>query len=142
MDPADALACGSTPSSLAELNPAQRAAVLHAVEPSSLPAPLLIIAGAGSGKTKTLAHRVAQLMLAGADPTRILLLTFTRRAAQEMTRRAQALVQRHAARTDRLLWSGTFHSVANRLIRLHAAEANLSPEFSILDRSDAADMLD
>ncbi|MCJ7677212.1 MAG: UvrD-helicase domain-containing protein, partial [Anaerolineales bacterium] len=73
---------------LDQLNPAQRSAVEHGVATGARPAPpLLIIAGAGSGKTNTLAHRVAHLIVNGADPDRILLLTFTRRAAQEMTRR-------------------------------------------------------
>ena len=77
---------------------------------------LLIIAGAGTGKTNALAHRVAHLVLEGGAPERILLLTFTRRAALEMTRRASRIVA-EAHRSVRLPWSGTFHSVANRLIR-------------------------
>jgi DNA helicase-2/ATP-dependent DNA helicase PcrA len=125
---------------LAELNPPQRLAAAHALNGEG--GPLLIIAGAGSGKTKTLAHRVAQLILAGADPSRILLLTFSRRAAVEMTRRTQTLVSRHAKGGKRLSWAGTFHSVANRLLRLHAPEVGLTPEFTLLDRSDAADLLD
>jgi DNA helicase-2/ATP-dependent DNA helicase PcrA len=82
--------------------------------------PLLIIAGAGTGKTNTLAHRVAHLVVEGVAPERILLLTFTRRAALEMTRRAQRIAG-ETVRAVRLLWSGTFHSVANRLIRRHSA---------------------
>ncbi len=131
----------STRNSLHELNAQQQEAVVHAVQlPRS--SPLLVIAGAGSGKTKTLAHRVAQLILSGADPARILLLTFSRRAAQEMVRRSRSLVQRVVPHPRPLLWAGTFHSVANRLLRLHGAAVGLSPEFTILDRSDAEDLLD
>jgi DNA helicase-2/ATP-dependent DNA helicase PcrA len=103
--------------------------------------PLLIIAGAGTGKTNTLAHRVAHLVLEGAAPERILLLTFTRRAALEMTRRAGRIVA-EAHRSVRLPWSGTFHSVANRLIRRHCAAVGLTESFSVLDRGDAADLMD
>jgi DNA helicase-2/ATP-dependent DNA helicase PcrA len=103
--------------------------------------PLLILAGAGTGKTNTLAHRVAHLILEGAAPERILLLTFSRRAAQEMTRRAQRIVG-EVAKKVRLPWSGTFHSVANRLIRRHASRAGLDASFSVLDRGDAADLMD
>ncbi len=101
------------------------------------PAPLLIIAGAGTGKTNTLAHRVAHLIKEGADPGRILLLTFTRRAAGIMTRRAERIVGKKA----RVSWSGTFHSIANRLLRLHAHAVSLDPSFTVLDRSDSADLL-
>jgi DNA helicase II / ATP-dependent DNA helicase PcrA len=114
--------------------------------------PLLIIAGAGTGKTNTLAHRVAQLVLSGARPDRILLLTFTRRAALEMIRRCQHIVGDairgltpvpvRGSDPVRLPWSGTFHSIANRLIRRHAAAVGLDPSFSVLDRGDAADLLD
>src|SRR5690242_9291758 len=93
-----------------KLNAAQRAAACHG------DGALLILAGAGTGKTNTLAHRVAHLVLAGTSPQRILLLTFSRRAALEMTRRAQRI-----AGEARLPWSGTFHSIANRLIRRHCA---------------------
>src|SRR3954471_6779185 len=88
--------------------------------------PLLILAGAGTGKTNTLAHRVAHLLAAGAAPERILLLTFSRRAAQEMIRRARRIVA-ESAKEVRLPWSGTFHSVANRLIRGHAQRVGLEP---------------
>ncbi len=104
------------------------------------PAPaLLIIAGAGTGKTATLAHRVAALVTAGVDPARILLLTFTRRAALEMTRRAEC---ESSAETMRLPWSGTFHAVANRLLREFAMNLGLARDFSVLDRGDSADLLD
>ncbi len=114
-------------------------------------APLLVIAGAGTGKTSTLAHRVAHLLLQGVAPERLLLLTFTRRAAQEMTRRAQRVVADTLARRRpgttapaqlRLPWSGTFHAIGNRLIRLHAKRLGLDPAFSVLDRGDAADLMD
>ncbi len=125
-----------------ELNPAQRAAVEHG------DGPLLIIAGAGSGKTATLAHRVAELIARGADPRRLLLLTFTRRAAAEMTRRAELVLERRRARlppgasAGGLAWAGTFHSIANRLLRLEAAALGLDPSFTVLDREDSADLLD
>jgi DNA helicase-2/ATP-dependent DNA helicase PcrA len=137
------------------LNPAQRAAAEHAPEAPQYPGDsgaLLIIAGAGSGKTNTLAHRVAYLLAEGADPRRILLLTFTRRAAAEMTRRARRICDqqqsqlrqnddaRAPARGD-LQWSGTFHAMANRLLRIHALSLSLDPAFTLLDRSDAADLI-
>ena len=111
---------------------------------------LLIIAGAGSGKTHTLAHRVAHLVLHGVRPDRILLLTFTRRAAGEMVRRARRIqgeALAHPAAGDRpqpgsIQWAGTFHSVANRLLRLHAEAVGLDPAFTVLDRGDAADLID
>src|SRR4029077_2294337 len=112
--------------------------------------PLLIIAGAGTGKTKTLAHRVARLVLNGTDPQRILLLTFSRRAAAEMTRRAARILgeTRNApgaigasVRMNDLNWSGTFHAIANRVLRLHAHAIGLDPTFTVLDRSDSADLL-
>jgi DNA helicase-2/ATP-dependent DNA helicase PcrA len=107
--------------------------------------PLLIAAGAGTGKTKTLAHRVARLILGGADPRRLLLLTFTRRAALEMTRRAQQILVSsrpgrpvRGAETVLLPWSGTFHSIGSRLLRRHAAALSLDPSFTVLDRADSA----
>lgn len=140
-------------------------------------APQLIIAGAGTGKTNTLAQRAAFLILNGVDPQRILLMTFSRRAATELSVRAQRIVgqtlkrqaqqssqdsptenttpkneartatasrAKHAlaATTDQLTWMGTFHSVANRLLRQYAQRIGLDPEFSIIDRGDAADMMD
>jgi len=118
-----------------KLNAAQRAAACHG------DGPLLILAGAGTGKTDTLAHRVAHLVLQGANPQRILLLTFSRRAALEMTRRASRIVGELAMQA-RLPWSGTFHSIANRLIRRYGARLGLQPNFSVLDRGDAADLMD
>ena len=119
----------------AKLNPRQREAARFDA------GPLLIIAGAGTGKTNTLAHRVAHLVLQGAAPERILLLTFTRRAALEMTRRASRIVA-EAHQGVRLPWSGTFHSVANRLLRKHCRRVGLAESFSVLDRGDAADLMD
>src|SRR5262249_33531643 len=136
---------------LMDLNDGQLAAVRYGVGDGRSPLPLLIIAGAGTGKTKTLAHRVAHLVLNGADPRRILLLTFTRRAAAEMTRRA-ALILGEARRRETqkpveafaavgISWSGTFHGIANRLLRLHAYTIGLDPSFTVLDRSDSADLM-
>ena len=114
--------------------------------------PLLIIAGAGTGKTNTLAHRVAYLLLQGVAPASILLLTFTRRAAQEMLRRAERIAAetlranpanaRFHPNATQLLWSGTFHSISNRLLREYAPSLSLDPAFTIVDRGDAADLLD
>ena len=108
---------------------------------------MLVVAGAGTGKTMTLAHRVGHLVLAGVPPARILLLTFSRRAAREMTRRARRIVAQALAGQGRgeavkLPWAGTFHSVANRLLREYAANLGLDPGFSVLDRGDAADLMD
>jgi DNA helicase II / ATP-dependent DNA helicase PcrA len=136
---------------LRDLNPAQRCAVEHGIDGNTRSPPaLLIAAGAGTGKSKTLAHRVAQLILNGADPHRLLLLTFTRRAALEMTRRTHQILAeargdgsyRTSPQTAILPWSGTFHSVGGRLLRLHAPSIGLDPSFTILDRSDSADLLD
>lgn len=136
------------------LNSAQREAVLYG-EPRS-PAglqsgPLLIIAGAGTGKTATLAHRVANLLLRGVSAERVLLLTFSRRAALEMTRRAQRVVAEALAEASssvsvpgslNLPWSGTFHAIGNRFIRQYASRLGLDPAFNVLDRGDAADLMD
>jgi DNA helicase-2/ATP-dependent DNA helicase PcrA len=135
---------------LGGLNEAQRAAVVYGVqrgEPGHGSPALLIIAGAGTGKTATLTHRVAHLLLNGADPHRILLLTFARRAAAEMTRRvedicARAVRGRPAVRVHAIEWSGTFHAVGARLLRLHAESIGLDPSFSICDRADAEDLMD
>jgi DNA helicase II / ATP-dependent DNA helicase PcrA len=118
------------------LNAAQRCAV------DSDDRPLLIVAGAGTGKTQTLVHRVAALISRGADPRRILLLTFSRRAAQEMIRRVTRLLARSTPADAMLPWAGTFHAIANRLLRHHAPDIGLDPSFTLLDREDAADLLD
>lgn len=115
----------------AALNPQQLAAVTAADGPS------LVIAGAGSGKTRTLIYRVAYLIDKGVDPTSILLLTFTRKAAQEMLQRAGLLI---GARSERVA-GGTFHSVANMLLRRYGRPIGLEPGFTILDRGDAEDLI-
>src|SRR5271157_2972559 len=120
---------------LNDLNPQQREAV------TSGNGPLLVVAGAGSGKTKTLACRVAFLIANGTPPDRILLLTFTRRAAREMLSRAASALGRDSALTSQV-WGGTFHAVANRLLRMYGRAISLAPEFTILDQSDSEDMLD
>lgn len=132
-------------SPFATLNDAQRAAVEHG-RGQARPGPLLVLAGAGTGKTTTLAARVARLVLDGADPQRLLLLTFSRRAAQEMERRvaqtlARALGLGAARPLAALPWSGTFHAIGARLLREHAAAIRLAPQFTILDRSDAEDLM-
>ena len=116
---------------LAPLNAEQRLAVEHGTGSSGQDGgPLLVIAGAGSGKTNTLAYRVAHLVRSGADPQRILLLTFSRRAAAEMERRAGQLLQRAFGAATRhtpaaLRWAGTFHSVGARLLREYAERIGL-----------------
>jgi len=100
--------------------------------------PILVIAGAGSGKTRTLVYRVARLIESGTDPSRIMLLTFTNKAAREMLRRVEALL---SVDTRRLM-GGTFHSVGNRLLRRFGTRLGLSPNFTILDEEDAREMLE
>ncbi|MGF6766618.1 DNA helicase-2/ATP-dependent DNA helicase PcrA [Paraburkholderia sp. GAS33] len=135
-----------TASWLARLNDAQREAVEYDTGNVTQPTgALLVIAGAGSGKTNTLAHRVANLVVKGVDPRRILLLTFSRRAAVEMTRRVtriagQALGAR-AAVAQGLTWSGTFHGIGARLLREYAELIGLAPTFTINDREDSADLM-
>ena len=129
---------------LAALNPAQRAAVDHGND--EVAGPLLVIAGAGSGKTNTLAHRVAHLLIKGADPRRILMMTFSRRAAAEMTRRVERIAtrvigERAATLTEGLSWTGTFHAIGARLLREYALEIGLDPAFTIHDREDSADLM-
>ncbi|MFT5000362.1 MAG: DNA helicase-2/ATP-dependent DNA helicase PcrA, partial [Planctomycetota bacterium] len=129
---------------LDKLNDNQRAAVVFGVQGDVLPPPLLVIAGAGSGKTNTLAHRVAHLLVNGADPQRVLLMTFSRRAASELAKRVerittQAMGTGHAA--EALVWAGTFHGIGARILREHALAIGLSPDFSIHDREDSADLL-
>lgn len=130
------------------LNAEQRRAVEHGsaggmAEPAS---PLLIIAGAGSGKTNTLAHRVAHLIVEGVDPGRILLMTFSRRAASEMTRRVERICSRvfaeqGTALVGALTWAGTFHGIGARLLRDYAEQMGIDPAFTIHDREDAADLM-
>jgi DNA helicase II / ATP-dependent DNA helicase PcrA len=142
-----------SPAYLRDLNVAQRVAVEHGVLDAAggaeIPGPLLIIAGAGTGKTSTLAHRVAHLILTGTLPERILLLTFTRRAAAEMANRAQRILStawatqktRALGSAGEISWSGTFHAIGNRLLREHADSIGLDPSFTVLDRADSADRL-
>ena len=120
-----------------DLNSAQRSAVTHGE------GPLLIVAGAGTGKTTTLASRVAWLLAQGVRPERLLLLTFSRRAAREMTSRAERIAgaSEEAAADATRIWSGTFHAIANRLLRLHGRALGLDPSFTVLDQADAADVL-
>jgi DNA helicase-2/ATP-dependent DNA helicase PcrA len=123
------------------LNEQQRAAATFGNDP------LLIIAGAGTGKTNTLAHRVACLIGNGINPGRILLLTFSRRAASEMTRRVETILAAapnqavHSAATTARIWGGTFHAMANRLLRMHSQSLGLGENFTVVDRSDAEDLL-
>src|SRR5712691_7508312 len=130
---------------LTGLNREQRLAVKHGITNESAInlIPLLVIAGAGTGKTKTLAHRVAHLVVNGIDPQRILLLTFTRRAALDMTGRVKRITSAAigAGQID-LPWAGTFHAVGARILRQYAQRIGLKPSFTILDRSDAADLMD
>ena len=114
-----------------ELNQQQHAAV------TALPAPSLVIAGAGSGKTRTLTYRVAYLLEQGIPADRILLLTFTNKAAREMMRRVSDLLEGGLS----LLWGGTFHSVGSRILRRHADRLGYRPDFTILDREDARALL-
>lgn len=133
---------------LEKLNEQQRKAVEHGVglAEGETGGPLLIIAGAGSGKTNTLAHRVAHLVVNGADPRRILLMTFSRRAASEMSRRVERICRNvlgsnSAILTDALAWSGTFHGIGARLLRMYAEQIGLNVDFTIHDREDSADLI-
>ena len=117
---------------LDEINPAQREAVTHG------DGPLLVVAGAGTGKTKTLACRVAYLIAQGVPPDRILLLTFTRRAAAEMLSRAERM---SVTNTTGKVWGGTFHAVANRLLRVYGRAIRLPDNFTVMDQDDAADLI-
>src|SRR6202045_3272378 len=130
--------------SLAKLNPEQRRAVEHGVDAPD-DRPLLVIAGAGSGKTNALAHRVAHLIVNGVDPRRLLLMTFSRRAAAEMERRVGRIVAAvpggSALAAAALTWSGTFHSIGARLLREFAERIGLGPSFPIHDRADSADLM-
>jgi len=129
---------------LDDLNSQQRQALEHGIKDGDKidAGPLLVIAGAGSGKTKTLAYRVAHLVVNGVDPQRVLLLTFSRRAAEEMIRRVDRIAKAalSVGQVD-LPWAGTFHAVGARLLREFANHIGLNPSFTILDRSDAADLM-
>src|SRR5437016_9463168 len=114
-----------------ELNEQQHAAV------TAPPGPALVIAGAGSGKTRTLIYRVAYLLEQGIPAERILLLTFTNKAAKEMMRRVADLLGQELA----ALWGGTFHSIGNRILRRHADRLGYQRDFTILDREDSIDLI-
>ena len=118
----------------AGLDDAQLAAASHG------DGPLIVVAGAGTGKTRTLVSRVAALIDRGVDPERILLLTFTRRAADEMLARAATICDRRDA--ARKLWGGTFHAIAYRLVAAHAENLGQSTSLSVLDPADASDLMD
>jgi DNA helicase II / ATP-dependent DNA helicase PcrA len=133
---------------LEKLNSEQRRAVEHGVRDNACApsVPLLVIAGAGSGKTNTLAHRVAHLVVNGADPRRILLMTFSRRASGEMARRVERICSHvlganTGLMTDALAWAGTFHGIGARLLREYAEQIGLDPAFTIHDREDSADLM-
>lgn len=134
------------PAYLSGLNDAQRDAATYGSQAEQSGGPLLVIAGAGTGKTNTLAHRVAHLLAQGADPDRLLLLTFSRRAADEMTRRVQRIAAKVSPRHAKLVsggfpWAGTFHSVGARLLREYAGRIGIDPAFTIHDREDSADLM-
>ncbi len=142
------LAClQDKPDLFATLNERQREAVAHGIDEDCVDhRPLLLVAGAGSGKTNTLAYRVANLILKGADPQRILLLTFSRRAAAEMERRAGQVINRvlglrASQPAPALPWAGTFHGIGARLLRESATQIGLDPAFTIHDRGDAEDLI-
>jgi DNA helicase II / ATP-dependent DNA helicase PcrA len=116
----------------AELNPQQLAAV------TAPPGPILVIAGAGSGKTRTLTYRVAYLLENGVDPKNILLLTFTNKAARQMLDRVTNLLPMDASG----LWGGTFHSIGNRMLRRNGSVLGYTSGFTILDREDQKDLID
>ena len=99
--------------------------------------PILVIAGAGSGKTRALTYRLAWLVHNGVDPSRIMLVTFTNRAAREMLSRVEVLVRQKT----KDIWGGTFHHISNRLLRRHGRKLGVSPDFTILDREDSRDLL-
>ncbi|MGO9608665.1 MAG: UvrD-helicase domain-containing protein, partial [Verrucomicrobiia bacterium] len=123
----------------AELNDQQFAAVTATGADGTVNSgPMLVIAGAGSGKTRTLTYRVAWLVEHGVPPGRILLLTFTNKAAKEMLRRVENLLPTDIS----AIWGGTFHHIGNRILRRHAKLLGYGSDFTILDREDAKDMLD
>ena len=106
----------------------------------------MVIAGAGSGKTNTVASRVAHLIVNWADPRRILLMTFSRRAAAEMTRRVERIAREvmgssAGVMTEALTWAGTFHGIGARLLREYADQIGIAPAFTIHDREDSADLM-
>src|SRR6201996_6704859 len=137
----------TTTSYLETLNPEQRRAVEHGVSADQhIGAPLLVIAGAGSGKTNTLAHRVAHLIVNGADPRRVLLMSFSRRAAAGVTPRGERIARKvldenSSVLADALVWAGTFHGIGARLLREYSERIGLGTSFTIHDREDSADLM-
>ena len=126
------------PDYFAGLNRKQRAAVEYGIKPGKTSGigPLLVIAGAGSGKTKTLTCRAGHLIANGVDPARILLLTFSRRAAKDMTQRVRRIAGSVLKNQKvHLPWAGTFHAIGARLLREYAHQIGLNPSFTIHDRS-------
>ena len=100
---------------------------------NNLNGPMLVIAGAGSGKTRTIVYSVAKLLISGINPGEIMLVTFTNKAAHEMINRVERLL----GKKPKGIWAGTFHSIANRFLRMYAERAGLKPNYSIMDQSDA-----
>ena len=127
---------GNSQAWLGALNPQQREAVTYG------DGPILVVAGAGSGKTRTLAYRVAYLISEGVQPQRIVLLTFTRRAAEEMLRRASGVMTTGGSPAIGQVWGGTFHAFGNRILRMFSQAAGLPSDFTILDQTDTEDLLD
>src|SRR5690554_4353304 len=117
---------------LEKLNPAQRAAVVHTEGPS------MVIAGAGSGKTRVLTYRIAHLIHKGVDPFSILALTFTNKAAREMKERIGSVIGGTEARN---IWMGTFHSIFARILRVEAEKLNHTPRFTIYDTVDSKSLI-
>ena len=142
-----------SPSALDALSPPQRRVATFGTDgkaPAITAGPLALIAGAGTGKTSTLAHRAAHLILNGVDPARILILTLNLRSARELIRRIQNLVSQglnESARLDdrtvqsRLAWTGSFYSVAERILRRFANQLGLDPGFTLISQSDAANLM-
>jgi DNA helicase-2/ATP-dependent DNA helicase PcrA len=128
---------------LSRLNADQRRAVTYGTKAGSkkLPRPLLILAGAGTGKTHTIAARITHCVVNGADPERILHLAFGRRAAQEMSERTTKSLRLAGHRKVRLQWTGTFHSIAARFVRKYARRVGLQPNFTIIDPPEAATLM-
>ncbi len=131
-----------------KLNKQQQVAVDHGVtgKGANIAGPLLVIAGAGTGKTNTLAHRIANLIDKGGDPRRILVLTFTRQAANEMKsriKRTMAVASKGSTiqASGSVLWCGTFHSIGLRLLRSHAKQLSLQPSFTVHDRDDSVELM-
>ena len=152
-EPSTASASIAKPGFGASLNEPQRQAATYGTLTSNglSSDPLLIIAGAGTGKTNTLAHRVAYLLLAGVHPERISLMTFSRRASVEMLQRAERITaealknqrgNNQVPNATRMMWSGTFHSVGNRILREYAGSIGLHQSFSVIDRGDSSDLID